>query len=51
MWAGPTTGGMVDAEPDPVLDAPLFTANGTATRLRESLGAVATVVVFVRHFG
>jgi hypothetical protein len=35
----------------PVLDAPLQDAAGAATTLRAQLGAGATVIVFLRHFG
>lgn len=42
---------MVAVDPAFVLDAPLFATSGTLTRLREHIGAIATVVVFVRHFG
>ncbi len=36
---------------DSLLDLPLRTAGGDATTLRGQLGARATVVVFLRHFG
>ena len=34
-----------------LLEVPLLTAAGAPTRLQEQLGAQATVVVFLRHFG
>ena len=36
---------------DALLDAPLHTTDGAETTLRAQLGALATVVVFLRHFG
>jgi len=36
---------------DVLLDAPLRMASGEATTLRGQLGARATVIVFLRHFG
>lgn len=34
-----------------LLDLPVSTTEATKTTLREQLGANATVVVFVRHYG
>lgn len=47
----PMNAAAADAVADPVLDAPLQDAAGTGTTLRAQLGAGATVIVFLRHFG